>query len=45
MLPMGCGMDGYMELNPDWKGSLDAAMAAAACCMDEAEAATDDEGV
>lgn len=21
---MGCGIDGYIGLNPDWKGSLDA---------------------
>ena len=33
---MGWGMEGYMELNPDWNGSLDAAMAAEAA-MDEAE--------
>ena len=29
MLPMGWGMEGYMELNPDWKGSLEAMDAAA----------------
>ena len=34
---MDCGMEGYMELNPaDWKGSLEAAMAADAA-MEEAE--------
>ena len=46
MEPMGCGMDGYMELNPDWNGSLDAIAAAAACCMEEdEEVATEDTGV
>ncbi len=29
MLQMGCGMDGYIELKPDWKGSLEAMTAAA----------------
>ena len=28
MLPIGCGIDGYIELNPDWNGNL-AALAAA----------------
>ncbi len=30
MLEMGCGIDGYIELKPDWKGSLEAMTAAAA---------------
>ena len=30
MLEMGCGIDGYIELKPDWKGSLEAITAAAA---------------
>ena len=42
MLPIGWGIDGYMELNPDWKGSLEA-MAAAAWCMDD-DAEEDTEG-
>jgi hypothetical protein len=29
MLQIGCGIEGYIELKPDWKGSLDAMAAAA----------------
>lgn len=36
MVPMGCGMDGYMELNPDWNGSREAMAAAAALDVTEA---------
>ena len=36
MLPIGCGMDGYIELKPDWNGNLEAIAAAAETeCGDE----------
>lgn len=38
MEPMGCGIEGYIELNPDWNGNLDA-MEAMEAAEDEAAAA------
>ena len=36
MLPMGCGMEGYIELKPGWNGSLEAMEEAATLEEEEA---------
>lgn len=43
MLPIGWGIEGYIELNPDWNENLEAAMAAAA--EDEDDVTTAEGGV